>query len=171
MSTKSYKIGWAGPRSVSERLAHGHSYESLHSGADVFYARLSGFHEVPPVLTDARGTFTARVSEDETTIEYELTYENLSTPAVAAHLHFGQPGVNGAIFSFLCGGNDKGDCPGTGGAMTGTIQAEDIIEVPAQGLASGDMAGALRIIRSGLAYVNVHSTAFPSGEIRGQVHS
>jgi len=38
-------------------------------------------------------------------------------------------------------------------------------------VSAGDFAGALRIIASGDAYVNVHTTNFPGGEIRGQVRS
>lgn len=41
----------------------------------------------------------------------------------------------------------------------------------AQNLAAGDFAGALSIINSGDAYVNVHTTLFPAGEIRGFVES
>ncbi|TMG43298.1 MAG: CHRD domain-containing protein, partial [Chloroflexi bacterium] len=36
---------------------------------------------------------------------------------------------------------------------------------------AGDFAGALRIIESGDAYVNVHTVNFPGGEIRGEVKS
>ena len=53
--------------------------------------------------------------------------------------------------------------------MTGVITAEDILAIPDQGLEAGDLEGTLTIMRRGLAYVNVHSTAIPRGEIRGQV--
>ena len=62
----------------------------------MFRAELSGFEEVPPVLTPATGTFEARVVEGG--IEFQLSYANLPTPAVQAHIHFAQPGVNGEIF-------------------------------------------------------------------------
>ena len=54
--------------------------------------------------------------------------------------------------------------------MTGTITAAQVLAVPAQGVTAGDFAGLVRIIRSGDAYANVHTTAHPGGEIRGQVH-
>jgi hypothetical protein len=38
-----------------------------------------------------------------------------------------------------------------------------------QGIAAGDFAELVRAIRAGKAYVNVHSSVFPGGEIRGQL--
>ncbi len=134
-----------------------------------FVARLTGFQEVPPKLTDGTGKFTATLDSDGTIISYTLSFSNLSSSAVAAHLHFAQRGVNGAIFAFLCGGAGKPACPASGGTVEGTISAADILGIPAQGLAAGDFAGALRVIRSGDTYANVHTTSFPAGEIRGQV--
>jgi len=45
----------------------------------------------------------------------------------------------------------------------------DIQAVSGQNLAAGDFDGALSVISSGDAYVNVHTTNFPGGEIRGFV--
>lgn len=132
-------------------------------------AELSGFHQVPPVFTRGTGSFRATVSETGDAIEYELTYSDLSAPTTAAHIHFGHPTDNGGIIAFLCGGDDAPACPEQGGTVRGTITAEHIQAIPEQGLAAGDMAAALQIIRDGLAYVNVHTTAFPDGEIRGQL--
>lgn len=132
-------------------------------------ARLLGTSEIPPIATEANGTFRARLSADEREIEYELTYSNLSSDALFAHIHFGHPTDNGGILAFLCGGGDKPACPVRGGTVTGIIKAEDIQAIPEQGVAAGDFTTALRIIQAGLAYVNVHSETFPEGEIRGQL--
>ena len=123
---------------------------------------------MPSKLTNGNGTFQATVSGD--TISFKLTYADLTTTAIAAHIHFAQRGVNGGIFAYLCGGGGKPACPPAGGTITGAIAAADILApLPDQGLEAGNLAGALRAIRSGNTYVNVHSTKFPGGEIRGQV--
>ena len=131
-------------------------------------ARLNGFQEVPSKLTNGHGTFTAHINANS--ISYTLTFSGLTTPALASHIHFAQPGVNGGIFAFLCGGGSKPACPAAGGTVTGTITAADILApTPDQGLAAGDFAGAVRAIQSGNTYANVHTTRFPAGEIRGQL--
>jgi hypothetical protein len=38
-----------------------------------------------------------------------------------------------------------------------------------QRIAADEFAGVLAAIQAGVAHVNVHSTAFPGGEIRGQI--
>lgn len=138
-------------------------------GSRTFETVLSGREEVPAILTPGTGSFRATLNADGTALDFELTYENLVGPATVAHLHFAQFGVNGPIFAFLCGGDGMPDCPAGGGTVTGTITAANIRGIPEQGLADGDFQGAITIMREGLAYVNVHSTTFPPGEIRGQL--
>lgn len=139
-------------------------------------AKLTGFEEVTPKLSNGVGTFSATVREGALT--YKLTYSGLSSDATQAHVHFAQPGVNGGIFVWLCGSMKlpgpagTPTCPPGGGTVTGTIRAAGIVPpVPDQGVEAGDFAGAVRILQSGDAYANVHTTRFPAGEIRGQVHT
>jgi hypothetical protein len=130
-------------------------------------ARLTGFQQVPSILTDGTGSFSATLGSSSLT--FTLKYSGLSGPATGAHIHFGQRGVNGAIFVFFCGG-PKPACPaGTSGTLTGTITAADVVGVPAQGITAGSFADLVRILRSGDAYVNVHTANFPAGEIRAQL--
>ena len=152
-----------GPRPVALAVTN----FSLGANQDV-KARLDGFQQVPSILTDGKGTFKAKINENAETISYTLTYSGLSSPATMAHIHFGQQGVNGGVFAFLCGGGGKPACP-TSGTVTGTITAADILAIASQGLAARDFAGAVRAILSGNTYVNVHTTNFPAGEIRGQI--
>jgi len=130
-------------------------------------ARLTGFQEVPPILSDGKGAFTA--SGDSSSLTYSLTFSGLSSSALVSHIHFGQKGVSGAVFVFLCGGGGKPACPAGGGTVTGTITGADVLGVAAQGVTAGSFADLLRILRSGEAYVNVHTTNHQGGEIRGQV--
>lgn len=147
---------------------------SADEAASSLSASLSGFNEVPPKATDGTGLFQAKASDG--TIVFTLTYSGLSTPAFMAHFHFGQPRVNGGVYVWLCGPPGtpaKTTCPaGTTepATVTGTITAADVVAtVPDQGIKAGDFATALRIIEAGLAYVNVHTSMFPGGEIRGQI--
>ncbi|HEV2035358.1 MAG TPA: CHRD domain-containing protein [Candidatus Dormibacteraeota bacterium] len=146
-------------------------------------ATLSGFQENLPKLTDGTGSFSATVSSG--TLSYKLTFSGLTSPAFMSHIHFGQPGVNGGVFIWLCGSAaapgpaGTKTCPANGGTVTGTVTAADVQSIlgtppppPSaanQNVHAGDFAGAVRILRSGDAYVNVHTTNFPGGEIRGQV--
>jgi CHRD domain len=130
-------------------------------------ARLSGFQEVPPKLTDAHGTLTLRLHS--TSIDYTLTYSGFTSPVLFAHIHFAQRAVNGGVVAFLCGGGGKRDCPPFAGTVTGTITGADVVAVIDQNVTKGNFPGLLRIVRSGDAYGNVHSRKFPLGEIRGQI--
>ena len=85
--------------------------------------------------------------------------------------------MNGGIIAFLCGGGGKPACPETTGTVTGTITLADIIGPgpnpanPAadQGIEPGSFQEAVRALRAGAVYANVHSERFPGGEIRGQL--
>src|SRR5437667_2610642 len=52
--------------------------------------------------------------------------------------------------------------------VTDTITAADVLAVPEQGITGGDFSDLLRILKSGNAYVNVHTVNHLGGEIRGQ---
>lgn len=153
------------------------SAASADEGATTLSARMTGFNETPPgpFLTDATGTFSATVQGDQLT--YTLSYTaGLTSPVIMAHIHFAQPGVAGGIFLWLCGSATKPgpagtpSCPPVNRTVTRTVMAADFQAIPGQNVPANDFAGALRIIRAGDAYVNVHTVNNPGGEIRGQVH-
>ena len=138
-------------------------------GGRMAKARLSGWQEVPAVSTTGSGDFVARI-EDDQTITYALRYANLEgTTTVASHIHVGQPGVNGGVAAFLCGGGGKPACPAVGGEVTGVIVAADVIGPAAQGVAAGELDELIAAIRNRVAYVNVHTDKHPGGEIRGHL--
>jgi hypothetical protein len=148
---------------------------------ETFKARLRGFQEVPAVSTEASGEFTAKLNDQETALEYKLSYGDLQGDVSQGHIHFGQRSVNGGIVVFLCQTAANPDptgfaptCPQSG-TVTGTITAANVIDrALAQGIAPGEFPELVDALRAGVTYANVHSTGdpgqnFPSGEIRGQI--
>ncbi len=130
---------------------------------------LNGYQETPGVSTTGFGTFEAVIDDETQTITYELTYAALETPAAQAHIHFGNRWNAGGVSVFLCGGGDKPPCPPIAGTVTGVIDPSDVIGPANQGIEPGAMAELIRAIRAGQTYVNVHTSRFPAGEIRGQI--
>jgi hypothetical protein len=151
--------------------------------AEQIQARLTGFEEVPAVSTDANGQFRARISRDDQTIEYELTYSGLQGTVQQAHIHVAQLSVNGSIVIWLCQ-TPTGTPPFTDptglapvcpqeGSVKGTITATNVIAggTASQQLAAGELDEAIAAIRAGAAYANVHTDLSPGGEIRGQIRA
>lgn len=139
-----------------------------------FTTRLRAFEEVPSIASPAGGHFQGTLNEDGTEMSYELTYSHTEGAVTQAHIHLAQRGVNGGIMVFLCSNLGNGPagtpaCPAAGGTVTGTFSAEDIIGPTAQGVAPGELFTLVRAARAGFAYVNVHSTVYPGGELRGQL--
>lgn len=144
-------------------------------------ANLVGFDEVPSVSSVASGKFNAQINNAESAIDWELSYADLEGSVQQAHIHFGQPHVNGGITVFLCtnlGNGPEGiqSCPASPATISGTIMAADVspnitatAAARTQGINTGELAELIRAIRAGATYVNVHSTTWPGGEIRNQI--
>lgn len=139
-----------------------------------FVATLSGGQEVPARETRARGNAIFHLSPDGSQLEYQLIVANIDNP-FASHIHCGAPGVNGPVGVTLFLGT-----PGSGRADG--ILAEGTKTAPDPGNACGwtTLAEVVAAMRSGNAYVNVHTNDginppntgpgdFPGGEIRGLV--
>lgn len=135
-----------------------------------FKANLGGYQEVPAISTTGTGKLTLGLNTAGTELAYTLTWSGLQGGnAIAAHIHFAQPGVSGGIVADLCGGT-KPACPaGAAGTVSGVIAAGNILAVPAQGINAGEFAEVVMAIRSGVTYANIHTGTFPMGEIRGQI--
>jgi CHRD domain len=146
-----------------------------------FHATLRGVNETPgPVATQATGSFTATLSADGTTLSYTVTYNNLNAQVTQSHIHFGLPKETGGVMVFLCQttagpapATDPGvpTCPDTtSGTISGTITVANVVGPNSQGITPGvDFDKVIQAMRGRLAYVNVHSTRSPVGEIRGVV--
>jgi hypothetical protein len=143
---------------------------------------LIGYQEVPSISTTGNGTFDAVISEDGTRVNYVLSYADLEGSVQQSHIHLGQPGVNGGISVFLCSNLGNGPagtqaCPPAPATISGVITAADVspnIAATAgarqQGLDTGEMNELVAAMRAGYTYANVHSTKWPGGEIRAQIH-
>lgn len=135
------------------------------SGAQVFVVPLSGDEEVPAVDTDAFGIaiFTVRPNDDA------IHYIIITSPMpdiTQAHIHLAPAGQNGGIVAWLFGEPDNIPPTASAGLLaSGSITADDLV-----GALEGESLDALLdAMSSGGAYVNVHTSTVPSGEIRGQI--
>lgn len=149
-----------------------------------FSAELTGFQEVPAVSTPASGTMRARITDDfrggaisfEGRVQYELNYSNLEGNVQQAHIHLGQPSVNGGVSVWLCSNLASPPtppgvqpCPASPGTVFGSFTGANIVGPAGQGLAPGEIAELVRAMRAGKTYVNVHTDKFPGGEVRSQI--
>jgi len=115
------------------------------SAQQYFRAVIDGAQVVPPSGSSATG-FGCFVLNPDGTLDYQVSYAGLTGPEYAAHIHGPAPaGATAArVFTFALGSPKFG----TFGPLT-AVQVADL--------------------SSGLYYVNIHSTLYPSGEIRGQI--
>jgi hypothetical protein len=139
-------------------------------GGNGFQARLDGYAEAPmSISSTGHGRFKARLVS-ENLLVYELEYAAVETPAFQAHIHFGSHHEGGGVSAFLCGGGDKPPCPPTAGEVRGEIDPTDVIGPASQGIEPGSFDELIRAMRAGDTYVNVHTSRFTGGEIRGQIN-
>jgi hypothetical protein len=151
-----------------------------------FWAKADGYHEIlsnasggivgGAINTDGFATLKTHLDDATGTITFRFEFSGLTTPLVQAHYHFSQEHVSGGVMVFLCGPAGSpakqtcGTPPSTSGVISGSLTAADVIGPTSQNIAVGDMAAVLAAIRNDAAYINLHTTMFPGGEIRGQIH-
>lgn len=140
-------------------------FASSHASQN-FGAQPYGGGEVPPTDSQGRGSAIFHLSDDGTTLHYKLIVANIDH-VTQSHIHLAPAGVNGPIvvflFGFVAGGVSE-----DGVLAEGDITAANLIARPAINF-HATMAELLAAMRSGGAYVNVHTVAHPGGEIRDQV--
>jgi hypothetical protein len=139
-----------------------------------FMAQLSGTNEVPPRETNAFGGASFNLDKDGTVLSFRLKVANISN-VTASHIHCAAAGVNGPVGVTLFVGT-AGSGPFDGVLASGAIAAPDA----GNSCGWGTLADVVAAMRSGNAYVNVHTNDgvaptntgpgdFPGGEIRGQI--
>jgi len=158
---------------------------SVAARAQDYSARYSGFNEVGglgagetgSILSTGQATLKLSVDKNAQTLTYSLTYSGL-TNVTQAHIHFGKDHVAGGVMVFFCTnlGNGPAGTPACPNDMagevtvTGTVTAAGVVGPTAQNISVGDFAGVVSALESNTTYGNIHTTQFPAGEIRGQVH-
>ena len=125
-----------------------------------FTASLSGKEEVPPNESPSTGFSWVRIANDK--IGYEVNVTDMDK-VTDAHIHIAETGKNGPVVLTLFKGGPTEQTNGTLGESN--VPASNL-EGPLKGKAIADLVTAMK---DGKTYVNVHSTDFPDGEIRGQL--
>ena len=133
---------------------------SFVSGGPIMYAaQLRGANEVPPVTSNAFGSALVTFDPNTNLLAWEVATSGIVSPTLS-HIHRGSSSVSGPVivnFATSAAAIPNGR---TNGSVTlaaaGSLTAADITNLGAAGTANG-------------FYVNVHSTASPSGEIRGNL--
>ena len=128
-----------------------------------FAATLSGNEEVPPAMTQGRGSATFR-QVSANSLSFAVDVQDLRR-ITEAHVHKGRRGENGPIVAWLFGPSRGTDVSGL--LARGTIRRGDLVG-PLRGRRIRDL---IHLMQRGQAYVNVHTVDNPQGEIRGQIRS
>lgn len=126
---------------------------------------LNGDTEVPVRDTLAQGQATFKLSDDGTSIDYKLNVANIEN-VLQAHIHLGSPTQTGGIVVWLYPSAPPAMLiPGRsdGTLAEGSFTAANLVGA----LAGHPLSDLIAALESGNAYVNVHTTQFPPGEIRG----
>ena len=125
-------------------LSNGAVYEIKSKPSLLFVASLNGAQEVPPTNSGGVGTATLLLSPDETQARVSLNFSGLGSGQTAAHIHGpAAPGVAGPVLFPL---------------PLGQVSDFEITLTPSQ----------VQDLKNGLIYINVHTSNFTGGEIRGQ---
>ncbi|WP_246045574.1 CHRD domain-containing protein [Rubellimicrobium roseum] len=139
-----------------------------------YVATLSGPAEVPPNTSAGTGSSTVTIDTVARTFGIEFTFANLLAPTTAAHIHGPTAGPGTGTAGVITA------VPFFPGFLTGVTSGsyEQIFDLTdaatfnpdfvtsAGGLPEAETAF-LAALASGSAYLNIHSTQFPAGEIRG----
>jgi CHRD domain len=115
-------------------------------------ASLAPENEVPPLIVpapDASGSAMGTLDTDANLLSWELTWSGLTGIAVGAHFH--GPALPGQAAGIVV---NIGSISGLMSPSIGSTNITDEVEA---------------LLLDGLLYINVHTGANPSGEIRGQV--
>ncbi|GAB3287371.1 CHRD domain-containing protein [Hymenobacter tenuis] len=107
-------------------------------------ASLTGQQEVPATPSSATGTFSGSFDKVTRVLTYTVSYQGLAPSA--GHIHQGAPGINGGVL----------------------VPFSSVATSPITGTATLTEDNATKLL-AGETYVNLHTPAYPGGEIRGNI--
>jgi hypothetical protein len=135
---------------------------ALATGGPIMYAaELRGANETPPNSSTAFGSSLVTFDSVNNTLAFEVNTSGIASPS-ASHIHRGASGTPGpVIINFATGPSGFQGGKVTGSGAISALQSSSFLPSDLTALASASTANGY--------YVNVHSTAFGGGEVRGQL--
>jgi len=145
---------------------------NAHAATFVYEAALSGPNEAPPNASPATGFTTVWYDNLAHTLRVQVTFSGLTAPNTASHIHVGVP-TGGVVtttptFTGFPTGVTSGSYDNTFDLTLASSWNPSFLN---GAIAGGSTAAAEAYLNNGLlsgtAYLNIHTTNFPGGEIRG----
>src|SRR2546425_2651540 len=133
-----------------------------------FEIRLTGAGQVPALNTAAFGRAEVELNENGTALRFEVQVCDIAN-VTASHIHVGNSTTNGPVILpfFKAGATTFSSTNGCSELAEGILTPANLI--PNEGVGINNWSDFVNALRSGNTYVNVHTTAHPLGEIRGQL--
>jgi hypothetical protein len=133
-------LGTTGPAGATLASAASH-------GGRPLQATLLPENQVPPTASSGSGSALVTLNQGQGEVCWDIGVSDLTTPVILAHIHQGAAGTNGpVVVDFMEPVNGLNGCVHADAALIAEIRKH-----PAD------------------YYVNVHTTTFPGGEVRGQL--
>ena len=152
------------------------SPSATHAASLQFTAKLLGSNEVPPTGSSATGTASFVLDTTAQTLSISETFSGLGSNTTANHIHccLASPfltGSNVGVATLLPAFNGF-PLGVTSGSFSTTLDLTSAASynpafVTAQGSVSAAEAALIAGIENGETYINIHTTNFGGGEIRG----
>lgn len=123
---------------------------------------LTGAQETPAVTTSALGSMNVFYSKETRILTWSVTWTGLTGPVAAMHIHRPAPvGFAAGVVQNII-------------SASGGLATPNATLYPATGKFSGTLLADGVVVKeedllNGLYYMNIHTAAFPGGEIRGQI--
>jgi len=169
-SKKSNNMNEQQEQEGQQEMTESSSMQEVTSMNSNYSATLSGDNEVPDAAeTDASGEAYFQVNSDSTELNYTVTLTDADSVRMA-HIHYGTSDANGPIAVWLYPAPDNKTPTMEPGPVNGTLKSGTITDSGLNGPFEGKtVLDLIHAIQHDSAYVQVHTAAYPAGELRGQI--